>query len=47
MHDNRRQVIGLLGLPMDRLTLQEATEKVRLAARQKQRLFLSTPNLNF
>jgi len=47
MHDNRRQVMGLLGLPMDRLTLQEATDRVRQAVRQKQRLFLSTPNLNF
>lgn len=47
MHDTRRKVMCLLGLPMDRLTLEEATEKVRQAARQKKRLFLSTPNLNF
>jgi N-acetylglucosaminyldiphosphoundecaprenol N-acetyl-beta-D-mannosaminyltransferase len=47
MHDNRRQVMGLMGLPMDRLTLQEATDKVRKAARENKRLFLSTPNLNF
>lgn len=47
MHDTRRRVMGLMGLPMDQLTLQEATDKVRQAARQKKRLFLSTPNLNF
>lgn len=47
MYEPRRSVIGLLGLPMDRVTLQEATDKVRFAARHKQRLFLSTPNLNF
>lgn len=47
MHEPRRGVMGLLGLPMDRVTLQEATDKVRHAARHKQRLFLSTPNLNF
>lgn len=47
MHDTRRKVMGLVGLPMDRLNLEEATEKVRQAARQKKRLFLSTPNLNF
>lgn len=47
MHDTRRRVMGLMGLPMDQLTLQEATDKVRQAARLKKRLFLSTPNLNF
>lgn len=47
MHEQRRCVMGLLGLPMDQVTLQEATDKVRFAARHKQRLFLSTPNLNF
>ena len=47
MREQRRRVMGLLGLPMDRVTLQEATDKVRFAARHKQRLFLSTPNLNF
>lgn len=47
MSESRRRVIGLLGLPMDRVTLQEATDKVRFAARHRQRLFLSTPNLNF
>ena len=47
MHEPRRRVIGLLGLPIDRVTLQEATDKVRYAARHQQRLFLSTPNLNF
>lgn len=47
MHEPRRRVMGLLGLPMDQVTLQEATDKVRHAARHKQRLFLSTPNLNF
>jgi N-acetylglucosaminyldiphosphoundecaprenol N-acetyl-beta-D-mannosaminyltransferase len=47
MREPRRRVIGLLGLPMDRVTLQEATDKVRHAARHQQRLFLSTPNLNF
>jgi N-acetylglucosaminyldiphosphoundecaprenol N-acetyl-beta-D-mannosaminyltransferase len=47
MHETKRRVIGLLGLPIDRVTLQEATDKVRYAARHQQRLFLSTPNLNF
>lgn len=47
MPEQRRRVMGLLGLPMDKVTLQEATDRVRQAARSRQRLFLSTPNLNF
>jgi N-acetylglucosaminyldiphosphoundecaprenol N-acetyl-beta-D-mannosaminyltransferase len=47
MLEPRRRAIGMLGLPMDRVTLQEATDKVRCAAQHQQRLFLSTPNLNF
>ena len=42
-----RSLHWLLGLPFDAITLQEAVQQVRTAASLKQRLFISTPNLNF
>lgn len=39
--------IGLLGLPFDAVTMDEAERRVRSAVRTRRRLFLSTPNLNF
>ena len=43
----KRNRYWLLGLPFDALTLQEAVREVRTAASRQQRLFISTPNLNF
>lgn len=40
-------VICLFGLPFDVVTMDETVHRVRQAARTRQRLFLSTPNLNF
>lgn len=45
--DFRRQVVCILGLPFDVVTLEQAVEKVSDAAARKSRCFLSTPNLNF
>jgi len=42
-----REVICLLGLPFDVVTMDETVRRVREAARTRERLFLSTPNLNF
>lgn len=42
-----RDVIALLGLPFDVMTLDQATHAVRRAVRDGRRLFLSTPNTNF
>lgn len=42
-----RPVYCLLGLPIDAIDLEGATEKVCMAARLHIRCFLSTPNLNF
>ena len=42
-----RDVICLFGLPLDVVTMDETVQRVREAARKQQRLFLSTPNLNF
>jgi N-acetylglucosaminyldiphosphoundecaprenol N-acetyl-beta-D-mannosaminyltransferase len=45
--DFYRDVYCILGLPFDAVRLGEAVGKVRMAAKSKTRLFLSTPNLNF
>lgn len=45
--DFYRDVYCILGLPFDAVSLDEAVDKVRVAAKSKTRLFLSTPNLNF
>jgi N-acetylglucosaminyldiphosphoundecaprenol N-acetyl-beta-D-mannosaminyltransferase len=45
--DFYRDVYCILGLPFDAVSLDEAVDKVRVAAESKKRLFLSTPNLNF
>jgi N-acetylglucosaminyldiphosphoundecaprenol N-acetyl-beta-D-mannosaminyltransferase len=42
-----RDVVCILGLPFDAITLQDAVQRVRDAVRARRRLFLSTPNLNF
>ena len=42
-----RNVFCLLGLPIDIVTMRETVEAVRVAVRERRRLFLSTPNLNF
>lgn len=42
-----RDLVCLLGLPIDVIDLQGAMGRVRQAVQQGQRLFLSTPNLNF
>jgi N-acetylglucosaminyldiphosphoundecaprenol N-acetyl-beta-D-mannosaminyltransferase len=42
-----RNVYCVLGLPIDAMNMDEAVAAVRHAAFQNQRLFLSTPNLNF
>ncbi|MDG4560520.1 MAG: WecB/TagA/CpsF family glycosyltransferase [Candidatus Competibacter sp.] len=47
MNDPVREVICLLGLPFDVVTMDETVRRVRDAVRARQRLFLSTPNLNF
>ncbi|WP_237772500.1 WecB/TagA/CpsF family glycosyltransferase [Herbaspirillum robiniae] len=45
--DFSREVYCILGLPFDRVSLEEAAALMRDAAAQKRRCFLSTPNLNF
>ena len=45
--DLSRNVIGLLGLPFDLVTIEQALQAVRTAVHQRKRLFLSTPNLFF
>lgn len=45
--DFQRDVHSLFGLPFDALTQDEAVSRVREAARTRERLFLSTPNMNF
>src|SRR4030066_383267 len=47
MVDFNREVYGLLGLPFDAVTMSEAVNRVRRAASDRQRYFLSTPNLSF
>lgn len=42
-----RPVFCILGLPFDAVTLHESVAQVASAARDKQRCFFSTPNLNF
>lgn len=42
-----RHVVSVLGLPFDVVTLEEAERRVREAVDRRQRLFVSTPNLNF
>jgi N-acetylglucosaminyldiphosphoundecaprenol N-acetyl-beta-D-mannosaminyltransferase len=43
----QREVVCLLGLPIDVLDMNAAMARVRHAVSSRQRLFLSTPNLNF
>ena len=42
-----RDLVCLPGLPFDRVTMDEALARIRSAVRDRRRLFLSTPNLNF
>lgn len=42
-----RDLVCLLGLPFDSVTMDEAIRRIRAAVRTRRRLFLSTPNLNF
>lgn len=42
-----RTVVPIFGLPFDVVTLEEAISRISEAVRSRQRLFLSTPNLNF
>ena len=42
-----RDVFCLLGLPLDVMTMQQTVAEVRRAVQTRQRLFLTTPNLNF
>lgn len=42
-----RALHWILGLPFDAISLAEAVQTVRNAARQRTPLFISTPNLNF
>lgn len=42
-----RELHWILGLPFDAISLAEAVQTVRNAARQRTPLFISTPNLNF
>ena len=42
-----RNVFCLLGLPIDIVTMREAVGAIRAAVRERRRLFVSTPNLNF
>ena len=39
--------LGLLGLPLYAVTMDQAVDRVRDAVRARKRLFVSTPNLNF
>lgn len=45
--DFNREVFCILGLPFDRVSLDEAVRLTQQAAVQGRRCFLSTPNLNF
>jgi N-acetylglucosaminyldiphosphoundecaprenol N-acetyl-beta-D-mannosaminyltransferase len=45
--DFYRKVYCILGLPVDAVTVDQATEKLQAFAAQGERCFLSTPNLNF
>jgi N-acetylglucosaminyldiphosphoundecaprenol N-acetyl-beta-D-mannosaminyltransferase len=45
--DFHRLVYCILGLPIDAMSLDQATRKLQGAARRRIRCFLSTPNLNF
>lgn len=45
--DFNRDVFCILGLPFDRVSLADAERITRTAVLQRQRCFLSTPNLNF
>jgi N-acetylglucosaminyldiphosphoundecaprenol N-acetyl-beta-D-mannosaminyltransferase len=45
--DFSRQVYCLLGIPVDHVTVVSTVAKLRQAAQNNQRLFLSTPNVNF
>lgn len=45
--DFSREVYCLLGLPFDAVDLAGAEQRIRAAAAQRRRCFLSTPNLNF
>ncbi len=45
--DFSRDLWCILGLPFDRLTLQQASGLMQRAARERRPCFLSTPNLNF
>ena len=47
MNDLAREVICLFGLPLDVVTMEDVVKRVRAAMLTRQRLFLSTPNLNF
>ena len=42
-----REVLCLFGLPFDVITMDEVMQRIRTAVQTRQRLFLSTPNLNF
>ncbi len=42
-----REVVFLAGLPFDVLTLAEAVDRMRRAALERTRCFVSTPNVNF
>ncbi|MFO1413336.1 MAG: WecB/TagA/CpsF family glycosyltransferase [Burkholderiales bacterium] len=44
---NRRDVVGILGLPFDAVTMDDAVARVRAAIVMRRPLFVSTPNLNF
>ena len=45
--DLSRQVWCLMGLPIDAVSMGETVEKVDSAIRERKKLFLTTPNLNF
>jgi N-acetylglucosaminyldiphosphoundecaprenol N-acetyl-beta-D-mannosaminyltransferase len=45
--DFSRNVVSLMGLPFDAVTMQQAVDSVRAAAQQRRRLLVSTANLNF
>lgn len=44
---NEREVYALLGLPIDALDTAQTLARIRQAVARRQRLFLSTPNINF
>lgn len=45
--DSGRQLVYVAGLPFDVVDMQGAVDRVAVAARDRQPLFVSTPNLNF